>query len=256
MCEDPEWFAESPLAAELALRLFCLPRLLEVHLFDAQGRAGERLAFLPGVSCSFPVQRLLATGRDVEVLWNGLSPRCRNKIRRAGRMGVEVTRVPGVNAGIALLSRLRDQVQAERGLDVGLSDALLTRLAPSLHEGTTRFRVDVWCATLPGAPEPVAALLNLAAPGRIQNHAALATVSGRRVAAHNALHWAAIEDAAGRGCGVYDFGLSEGLPGVEAFKASFGAVPVQMRAWRRTHPLLRPMQRLRRTVVELARAEQ
>ncbi len=243
---DPRWFFESSLAAELALRLFELPRLLECHFFDAAGRAGERLAFLPGVQCSFPVQRLLATDRSTAELWGGLSSRCRNKVRRAQRAGVRVNRASAPSAGMATVVHLREEMQRRRGLDLGVSDALLKNLAESFGDSPDAFRVDIWHATLPHEPHPVAALVNLAAPHRIQNHAALASDRGRAVAAHNALHWAAIQDAAQRGCRIYDFGLSEGLPGVDAFKASFGAAPVRMRAWQRIHPSMRAVKAARR----------
>lgn len=231
--EAVAWRQGTALGAALALRLFELPRLAEVHLADASAAAGERLAFLPGVSCTFPRQRLLDLRPGPQHLWHQLSAKCRNKIRRAERDAVEVQKVAHLPAGIESLLGILAEVEPGRRPQV--SAVLLRALAAT--ESRQGIGPEVWIAHAGG--RPIAALLNLVCAGRAQNHMAVSGPAGRVYAAHNLLHWRAISAAAAAGCRIYDFGAAEGLPGVDAFKASFGAVASRIHVWRRLHPVYR-----------------
>ncbi len=245
-----DWMDGTPLGGQLARALFQIPGIAEIHLVDASGAAGEDLAYLPGTECHFPVRRLVDLDwGDAGELWKRMDARCRNKIRKARKAGLRTERVSDPERRGSELRRLIDATEEARGFRPNIPAAVVDALAraPRSRGGEG---IDLWLAHAPrsrggeGGP-PLAAALNLVHGARVQNFLALSTAEGRSLAAHNLLHWSAMEQAVAESRRLFDLGCTDALPGVDAFKASLGASAVRLHAWRRLRPPWRWLQQAR-----------
>ena len=152
------------------------------------------------------------------------SPSNRNKIRKAMRSGVVVRRAVSVAEFLEYHTILADCCARWRR-PVRLTPGFFREL--STHDGA---HVEVWLAEHDG--RTVAGLLNFLHDGTVMNWGSVSLAAGRQLAVHNLLHATAIESASRRGAFVYNFGANPGLPGVAAFKASFGTRPLPYHAYR------------------------
>ncbi len=140
----------------------------------------------------------------------------RNKIRKAEKRGLTV-RLAHDEEALQAYARL----YAESASRWNTARALPATMFAALAEAGPD--VQIWLAERDG--EPVAALLNLRGGGQIMNWGNVSLREAWRDAPNNLLHWRAVEAACldADGPRLYNFGSSVGLPGVETFKASFGA---------------------------------
>lgn len=190
------------------------PRVALVRLhdfFDSLREANAGLWSTAVESC-----QVLDLPADPQVLFrDAFTSQNRNKIRKAEKQGVRVRRGRDA-AALGDYARLH-ALSAERWGISARPESFFAALADT-HPG-----VDVWMAEAGG--EPVAALLNFTCGGQIMNWGNVSRRDAWSLSPNNLLHWRALEaaclDAAGPR--LYNFGSSTGLPGVQTFKAAFGA---------------------------------
>jgi CelD/BcsL family acetyltransferase involved in cellulose biosynthesis len=173
---------------------------------------------------------------DSETLFrDAFTSQNRNKIRKAEKLGVQVRRAHD-RAALASYAEMYGESAARWGLVRPLGPEFFLELADAAG-------VDVWLAERDG--ETLAGLLNFTCGGQIMNWGNVSRRDAWGVSPNNLLHWRALQAACAdaRGPRLYNFGSSTGLPGVETFKAAFGArqhfytrrehVPGWMSWWRR-----------------------
>lgn len=152
-----------------------------------------------------------------ETLWEtSFTAKNRNVCRKADREGVEVTRAETSDGDVyrALYE------QASRGWgyeEPPYPRALFSALLASAD-------AELWLARREG--EPIAGALLLRGSHDLFYWSGAMDREYAHVAPSNAVLRTAIQSACERGLDYLDFGASAGLPGVEAFKRSFGAKPV------------------------------
>jgi len=154
---------------------------------------------------------------DSNALWDGaLTSQNRNKIRKAEKRGVTVRRGRDAAAFAAYAALYRESA-ARWGTAHALPAALFEALV-EVHPG-----IDVWLAEHEGAV--IAALLNFTCGGQVMNWGNVSRREAWNLSPNNLLHWRALQAACADVTGprLYNFGSSAGLPGVETFKAAFGA---------------------------------
>jgi CelD/BcsL family acetyltransferase involved in cellulose biosynthesis len=157
-----------------------------------------------------------------EALWErSFAPSNRNKCRKAERGGVEVAEDSSDEAVDAYYS-LYAQASAEWGYDEPPYPSALFRAL--LAHGSA----ELWIARLDG--RPVAGSIVLRGSHDLCYWSAALDREHRDVAPSNAVLRAVIESGCERGFDYVDLGGSTGLPGVEAFKLSFGGIPVEYRS--------------------------
>jgi len=139
----------------------------------------------------------------------------RNKIRKAEKLGVTVRRADD-SAALAAYAELYRESAARLHIAAPGRERLFAALAGVRG-------VDVWLAEKDG--ETIAGLLNFTHGGQVMNWGNVSRRDAWGVSPNNLLHWRALERACADAHGprLYNFGASTGLPGVETFKASFGA---------------------------------
>ncbi len=159
-----------------------------------------------------------------EALWRRFKQPTRNKVRKARRAGVAIRRARSVRDFRAyhrmLVACCRRWGRREYlGADffVGLS-----KLDPD--------HVHMWLAEHDG--KVIAGLLNFAWRDTVFSWGNVSLSRDWCYAANNLLHTEVIADAVRRGARVYNFGANPGLPGVDAFKASFGTDRVRYDCYR------------------------
>jgi hypothetical protein len=151
-----------------------------------------------------------------EALWEqSFSSKNRNSTRKAEKAGVEV--------GLANDAGTYHDLYAAASRAWGYDDppyprALLDALLDSGH-------AELWLGSLEGTP--IAGAFLLRGSHDIFYWSGAVASEHRTLAPGNAVIKAAIESACERGIDYFDFGASTGLPGVSAFKESFGAVEVR-----------------------------
>jgi hypothetical protein len=196
-----------------------------VHgLFEALGGRGL-LALHGGASGSPPgaagsvfETHVLDLRPGFEWLWeNAFSSKNRNSCRKAERAGVEVTRATDVDAYYDLY--------AAASLGWGYDEPPYPRalLGALVDSGDA----ELWLGRLEG--EPVAGALLLQGSEDLLYWSGAVAAEHRTLAPGNAVIRTAIASACERGVAYFDFGASTGLPGVSAFKESFGAAEVTYR---------------------------
>jgi CelD/BcsL family acetyltransferase involved in cellulose biosynthesis len=184
--------------------------LVRVHDF------AHTLGAPPGFRVAEERCQVLDLPADPEVLFrDAFTSQNRGKIRKAENAGVVVRRQndrAGLDAYAALYRESAPRWNVRRPTPAALFAAL---------GGVPG--VDVWLAEKAG--EPIAGLLNFTYGGQVMNWGNASRRDAWNVAPNNLLHWRAIEAACRTADGprLYNFGSSTGLPGVEAFKAAFGA---------------------------------
>lgn len=152
----------------------------------------------------------------------------RNMCRKAERSGVSVA-LESTSEGAAGYHALYAASARSWGhTEAPYPGKLFTALVSSGH-------AELWLARLAG--ELVAGALLLRGSDDLLYWSGAMNREYRSVAPSNAVIRAAIEAACDRGVRYIDFGASAGLPGVEAFKRSFGAQPreylvISLSSWR------------------------
>jgi len=225
-------------AAAVRERLGALVRaprvaLLRIHDFAATVGAAPALVESPE-SC-----QVLDLTADPEVLFrDALTSQNRNKIRKAEKLGVTV-QCSHDAAALREYAALYRESAGRWGVDRPLPDAVFAALAGLAG-------VQVWRAELRG--ETIAALLNFTWGGQVMNWGNVSRRDAWGASPNNLLHWRAIADACTTAGGpvLYNFGSSTGLPGVETFKASFGARAYAYARRESRAPWLTWLQRARR----------
>lgn len=200
----------------LARRFFELassPRVAYAEMVDFAGRT--RGLVLPGVAR----HELEAHGLDLtagaDAVHRHIKPSNRSKARHAEHEGVTVRRARTVDdfRVYERINRICCHEWGRRGPPELFFDHLAT-LRPS--------RVEMWLAE--SNYEVVAGLLNFVHDRTVMNWAAVSLPVGRKLGATNLLHSVAIDAALAHGRHCYNFGANPGLPGVDAFKHSFGTI--------------------------------
>ncbi len=235
---DSQWQRGTPLGGRLALALFRIPSVAEIHLVDATGAAGEELAFVPGVECRFPVRGSVDLRKGRERVWTKMALQCRRRIEDAGRRGLAVRAPRSVEERRGALRGLIDAVSADGGDRSEMPRRMLEALSQWPAAGE-RDRIDISFAEIDGAP-PVAATLNLVSAAHIQNIVVISGGEGRSLGADDLLHWHAMESGVAQGRSVYSLGASED-PAAGASLDSLGASAVRIRTWHWVAPLWRWM---------------
>jgi len=183
--------------------------LVRVHDFAAT------LA-LPGFREHEESCQVLDLPNDAETLFrDAFTSQNRNKIRKAEKLGVTARRA-GDAAALTAYAALHRESAARLHIAAAGRERLFAALA-----GTPG--VDVWLAEKDG--ETIAGLLNFTHGGQVMNWGNASRRDAWGASPNNLLHWRALERACAdtQGPRLYNFGASTGLPGVETFKASFGA---------------------------------
>jgi hypothetical protein len=150
-----------------------------------------------------------------EAVWTGsFTSKNRNMVRKAEKNGLRIVRETGQEQADAYYD-IYAAASARWGYEVPpYPRALFHALVASGH-------VELWLAH--DDEGPVSGALLLGGSDDLLYWSG-ATVSGKQaLAPSNALLSEAIKAACSRGVSYLDFGASEGLPGVEKFKQSFGA---------------------------------
>lgn len=168
----------------------------------------------PGTRRVADEMQILRLTRSYDDLWNSLKPSNRNKIRKAERAGISVRRAQG-----------RDDFLAYHAVLVDCHERWGSRpeFGRAFFEGLSCLDSDVvqmWLAVHDGSV--IAGLLNFALHGDVMNWGNVSLADAWPLSPNNLLHATAIENAVHEGCGIYNFGTSAGIPGVDRFKASFG----------------------------------
>jgi lipid II:glycine glycyltransferase (peptidoglycan interpeptide bridge formation enzyme) len=200
-------------------RLARSPRVLLVRVHDFAGSLAAAGGAPHGWRETPESCQVLDLPDDPEVLFrDAFTMQNRNKIRKAEKQGVVVRRAHDA-AALAIYARLYADSAQRWGLARRLPPVFFEALAAAPSG------VDVWLAELAGAP--VAALLNFTWGGQIMNWGNVSRRDAWGASPNNLLHWRALQAACldTGGPRLYNFGSSAGLPGVETFKASFGARP-------------------------------
>jgi hypothetical protein len=160
--------------------------------------------------------------RGFDTLWNDVfGAKTRNMCRKAERAGVEVTRDtsdPAVDAYYALYAK------AAAGWGYGEPPYPRALFEALLAGGDA----ELWIARLDG--RPVGGAIVLRGSHDLCYWSASVDREHRDVAPGNAILRAVIESGCDRGFEYADLGGSTGLPGVAAFKRSFGGSPVEYRS--------------------------
>jgi hypothetical protein len=151
-----------------------------------------------------------------EALWEqSFSSKNRNSTRKAERAGIEVSRADDVGAYHALYAAAS---RAWGYTDPPYPRALLDALLDSGH-------AELWLGRLDGTP--IAGAFLLRGSDDVFYWSGAVAAEHRTLAPGNAVIKTAIQSACERGIAYFDFGASMGLPGVSAFKESFGATEVR-----------------------------
>ena len=193
------------------------PRTVLVRVHDFAGVCGATLRATPHWTSVDERCQSLDLPADPRLLFESVfTPQNRNKIRKAEKSGIRVRESSGAQA-LATYASLYEDSTARWQTHHRLPARLFGALA---NAGSA---VQVWIAELDDAP--VAALLNFRGGGQIMNWGNVSRREAWKHAPNNLLHWRAIEAACRDAAGprLYNFGSSAGLPGVETFKAAFGA---------------------------------
>jgi hypothetical protein len=205
--------SEAAGAASWALERFAASArvaLVRVHDF-----AGSLAGGGPWVE-SAEVCQVLDLPEDPQVLFrDAFTMQNRNKIRKAEKLGVHVRRANDAAALECYAAMYADSVAR-----LGIARPLPERFFPALA-GVPG--VDVWLAERDG--QPIAGLLNFTWGEQVMNWGNVSRRDAWGASPNNLLHWRALEAACTEPAGprLYNFGGSTGLPGVETFKAAFGA---------------------------------
>lgn len=208
--------ATDPVAAAAVLgelrRLARAPSVavLRIHDFAAT------LAAEPGLTAAAESCQVLDLPEDPEVLFrDAFTSQNRNKIRKAEKLGVAV-QCGNDAAALQDYAALYRESAGRWGVERPLPDAIFGALAGAGG-------VQVWRAAMEG--RTIAALLNFTWGGQVMNWGNVSQRDSWGASPNNLLHWRAIAHACRDAGGprLYNFGASTGLPGVETFKASFGA---------------------------------
>ncbi len=171
---------------------------------------------LPHVSATRTTHILdLAVGMDL--IWKGLDPNTRSRIRQAERAHVEVC-VDNSKETFEGYRRML-QASAERWGKPAPNEPWSLFDAIVRHADSTSIRL--WTGTVKG--ELAAGALCLYGKGEVLywNGAMYRELARSRPS--NLIHWRIIEDAVKRGYRVYDMGGSLHLEGLRRFKEGFGA---------------------------------
>jgi hypothetical protein len=193
-------------------------------LFHALG--GRGVLALHGGACGSPPgagsapfeTHILDLRPGFEWLWdNAFSSKNRNSCRKAERAGVEVNLSDDVDAYYDLYAAAsRAWGYPEPPYPRALMGALL-------ESGSG----ELWMGHLDG--EPIAGALLLHGSQDTLYWSGAVAAEHRTLAPGNAVIKTAIAAGCDRGTVTFDFGASTGLPGVSAFKESFGAAEVSYR---------------------------
>jgi len=177
------------------------------------GAGGPLAADGPGEHAS---THILELAPGFEMLWEqSFSSKNRNSTRKAEKAGIEVGRADDVGAYHALYSAAS---RAWGYSDPPYPRALLDALMDSGH-------AELWLGRLDGTP--VAGAFLLRGSDDVFYWSGAVAAEHRTLAPGNAVITTAVKSACERGLGYFDFGASTGLPGVSAFKESFGASEVR-----------------------------
>ena len=145
----------------------------------------------------------------------------RNMCRKAQRAGVQVSN-DGSAEGLAAFTELH--TRNAQNWDSGAETPRTELFAALMATG----HAELWLARVEDSV--AAGALLLCGSQDVLYWAAAMDREHRDAAPGNAALAAAIEAACGRGVAYLDFGASAGLPGVEAFKRSFGAKAAEYRS--------------------------
>jgi CelD/BcsL family acetyltransferase involved in cellulose biosynthesis len=185
--------------------------LVRIHDF------AESLQTLPGSWRRVPEScQVVELPDDASELFARFTSQNRNKIRKAEKNGVEVTRhadAASLEIYASLYAELVQRLQVARPTPAALFRGLAA--CPG---------VEVWLARHDGTV--VAGLLNLNWGGQIMNWGNVSRPEAWKWAPNNLLHWRALEAACGDATGprLYNFGSSAVSEQVHTFKKSFAAV--------------------------------
>lgn len=152
-----------------------------------------------------------------DAVWSrAFDAKTRNMCRKAERAGVRVAEETTPAALVAYY-----ELYAKSAAAWGYSEPPYPRRLFEALLGSGA--AELWLARLGGAP--VAGAMFLRGSEDLLYWSAAVDREHRGAAPSNAVMRAAISSACERGVAYLDFGASTGLPGVEAFKRSFGAQP-------------------------------
>jgi CelD/BcsL family acetyltransferase involved in cellulose biosynthesis len=158
---------------------------------------------------------VLKLGANPQILWKGLTAKCRNMVRKAQRSGVEVEEVPHGDF-LDTYWEMAVETWHKTGGRPGIPLRFYRLTLETLHPlGLARILV----ARREG--KPLAAAILLRNGGRQYYWDGVSYAAARQFAPNNLIQWTAIEQACLDGGNLYDF-LGANDPGIARFKKSFG----------------------------------
>lgn len=201
------------------------PRAEHVHeLFAALGGRGSLTLYggaggsPPGAQGELFATHVLSLEPGFEWLWeHAFSSKNRNSCRKAERAGVEVATSQDPDAYYHLYAA------ASRGWGYPEPPYPRRLFGALLETG----EAELWMAVLDG--DAIGGALLLRGSDDLFYWTGAVAAEHRTLAPGNAVIRTVIASACERGIGTFDFGASTGLPGVSAFKESFGATEVTYR---------------------------
>lgn len=214
-------------------------------LFDALEGCG-RLEIYGGASGSPPAVGSVTTATThildltlgYEEIWAYRFPaKTRNMCRKAERGGVSVARESGQDAVTAYQALYRASALGWGYEEPPYPERLFASLLGTEH-------AELWLAR--SEEKAVAGAVILGGSVDLLYWSGAMDREFRHLAPSNAVLRAVIEDSCDRGFEYLDFGSSNGLSGVEAFKRSFGAEPRESRSVSLTTARYRQLERARR----------
>ncbi|MEW6238317.1 MAG: GNAT family N-acetyltransferase [Candidatus Omnitrophota bacterium] len=166
-----------------------------------------------------------------EEIWRErFQPRTRTAIRRAQENGVAIRWSNNESAVRVMRDLYRQARQRWEGVET-LPDAFFEALTDYPGEW-----IRIWLAEKNG--EPLAANVIFYGKGEVQYFAGASDLRFSNDQGSKILTSEIIRDACERGCALFNFGASGGLPGVEQFKRLFGGGMAIYRRMRFLHPWL------------------
>jgi hypothetical protein len=220
---------------EAFARLAGSPVVAAAHVADFAGRLHEPPRGFVAVAEEAQIVRLARPAAEIQA---GFKPTARNKIRKAQSAGVTVRRASGETDFLEYGRILADCSRRWGGrCDFGpVFFRELARLDPDV--------VQMWLAEHEG--RVIGGDLNFVLHGMIVNWGNVSLESAKQLAPNNLLHATAMEEGQRAGLALMNLGASAGIPGVDAFKASFGTERVPFRRFTMEKPWYRAAKRLLR----------
>jgi CelD/BcsL family acetyltransferase involved in cellulose biosynthesis len=186
------------------------------------------------------ITHVVDLGDGVEAVWKRMTPATRRKIRQAERAGVKV-RIDNSSAAFLTYYEMLEESAKRWGLS--RPDRPLSLFEAVCRHADPR-RVALWLATL--GDSLAAAVLFVYGKGEAFYLSGAMHKELAYCRPNDLLHWSVLQDAAARGCWLYNMGAGAHLTGVRKFKEAFGAEAVEYPSYIVAGPVNELIRKVRR----------